>query len=104
MEFTMKSGKIYDSENNQLCDIIGEFNLSELKENVAQENSETMAISTFENVEFTFKYSSFAKRMDYDTYKSIPAFWDSYTQRRQHRKGRINKKWAKRYGYVLRGD
>ena len=99
----MRSGKIYDSENNLLCDIIGEFTLSdELKENAEKENLQTIAISTLENFEFTFKYSSFAKRMDYDTYKSIPAFWDSYTQRRQHRKGRINKKWAKRYGYALK--
>lgn len=34
MEFTIKSGKIYDSENNLLCDVIGEFTISdELKEN-----------------------------------------------------------------------
>ena len=97
---------VYNKERqNILCDVIGEFTISdELKENAEKENLQTIAISTLENFEFTFKYSSFAKRMDYDTYKSIPAFWDSYTQRRQHSKGRINKKWAKRYGYVLRGD
>lgn len=44
------------------------------------------------------------ERMTYEQYHNPIAFLiycDDYKQAKPHRKGRINKKWAKRYGYVL---
>lgn len=44
------------------------------------------------------------ERMTYEQYHNPVAFLiycDDYKQAKPHRKGRINKKWAKRYGYVL---
>lgn len=44
------------------------------------------------------------ERMTYEQYHNPIAFLiycDDYKQAKPHRKGRINKKWAKRYGYIL---
>ncbi len=44
------------------------------------------------------------ERMTYKQYHNSIVFLihcDDYKQAKTHHKGRINKKWAKRYGYVL---
>lgn len=41
-------------------------------------------------------------RLTYEQYKTImfTAWSEFYRQARTHRKGRVNKKWAKSYGYI----
>lgn len=54
-----------------------------------------------ENISICFKPP---ERLTYEQYCNPVCFLmysDDYKQAKPHHKGRINKKWAKRYGYVL---
>lgn len=52
-------------------------------------------------LEFNFELQ-YPESLSYKHLKGLRAMWDMYVQSRHHRKGRVNKKYAKRYGYVLR--
>lgn len=61
------------------------------------------SLSEMETISLPFR-PVLLERMTYEQYHNLIAFLiycDDYKQAKPHSKGRINKKWAKRYGYVL---
>ena len=44
---------------------------------------------------------TFPRCISYEQARSM-LFRNNYRQAKTHKKGRINKKWAKRYGYILK--
>lgn len=67
---------------------------------INHENS-VFDIDLLKSLTMTFTITS-PKRMRYEDIKDLSFLPHFYRQFKTHKKGRINKKWAKRYGYVLK--
>lgn len=81
---------------------ISEFTFDKTKVNIKPPYDDVnFDLSELEKCEITIE-TQWIEHLSYDTYhRLLMVIGNMYKQVRKHRKGRINKKWAKRYGYKL---
>lgn len=82
--------------------VISEFTFDKTKVNIEPPYDDAnFDLSELEKREITIE-TQWTEYLLYDSYHRLfMVIGDMYKQVRKHRKGRINKKWAKRYGYKL---